>query len=141
MSAPAGAMVGVQAPSGSTTLLAWQNARSLPVSSSQNPWTVVVARAVLGGVERARRRVEHEPLWVAVPQRVDRRTERIGRCRLAGERQPKDLAGERAPVLREVGARRVAGRHVEQSIGPNGEPRAVVDAGAGDVGQQHLRGA
>jgi hypothetical protein len=69
---------------------------------------------------------------------VDRRAEHVAWCRLPGEREAQHLAGERGSVLREILARGIAERHVEQAIRPDGDPRPVVDAGAGNVRQQHL---
>src|SRR4029453_18022644 len=69
-----------------------------------------------------------EALRVAVPVRPDERVERVARRGLAVGRHPQDLAAEAGQVLRTGGLRAVAGRRVQEAVGAEREPAAVVDA-------------
>jgi hypothetical protein len=60
---------------------------------------------------------------------------------LAVRGDAKDLAAERAPVLRQLRPAGLAGRDVQQPVGAEGDPAAVVVAGLGDARDDRLQRA
>jgi hypothetical protein len=83
--------------------------------------------------------VPRQPLHVAVAEGVDRRARLgvvVGDLAVGGD--PQDLPGERRGVGRERGLAGVAGGDVEQPVGAERDPAAVVDAGLRDAGHHRL---
>ena len=75
------------------------------------------------------RGVPRDPLRIAVPERPGEVVERVARCRAPVGRHPQDLARQRRGILRGVLVARIAGRRVEEPVGAERDPPAVVVAG------------
>ena len=79
--------------------------------------------------------VNASPWTLRWPQDQISVAERVARRRLALGRDPQDLAGQAVPFLRELRVAGLAGRRVEEPVGPEREPAAVVDRAQRDAGQ------
>ena len=100
---------------------------------------VVDVGAELAGPQPARA-VPGKALDVSVTQAVDRvLAEGVSRRRAAVRREAEDLAAEGLRVLWLLAALGVAGSHIQEAVGAETDPSAVMRAGLRDPGEDQLR--